>query len=1092
MIKKYAKLLIIFITAMFVTNIVLDITAPNLAFADEEELTYEDVAEDANVASAHKCAPSKYKAQFKNCLFCDLFTVFYSAVSTVAAKAFKTFANPVAMVVEIGFALWIAFKIITFVSSMSSVSSANLLKEILTQAFLVVVVLFFLRTDLTVFMQYFFEPIFNTGFKLAEMIMGNSAGAKLKSCNVQEWVAKLPGAEGKYASGGLPVSMGESILCLIAVLQSKVEQIMNFGQSLMCIGWRIKKVLLFLPNILYVLSGAGLYVAGFILMLMFPFLLLDSVMDLAISVALLPAALGAWLFKNTRKYTSIVFNTFLTTSLTFLFFSLIISIVAAAIDNVLGGIDTSGLDSNVDKILDLLGFRGFVFTKILFVLFMGYAMLDLASDFASTFGSGGFNLDTARQVGGVMTEPFVKAGKAVTTAIGSKVKGYVSDLAQKRANRRNLKRQKRIYSRAERRFNRSSKQVVNPDGSVSVAGRFGKTYTRNEDGTFTVSQKRLFSSNLKSSKTYNVERGADGKIRTFEAEFNQFKLNGSTVTTNIDDTTTSVSATDKNGQVLYSSAVYNRTKGDNLVDDYGNVNQRAHDRLYMQAYDAEQKMRWLESNERLFGKTEAEIQNNPEIIKARQEYERQLKKADTALMRELSASFFNDPNLSAMIGDPKISYSKDENGNRVVTFTSTDKKGNTKTVTMSGSGIQRKLEITQLNAKGEGTRAVSDGKTFLQQSIELNEHPETRKKPVNGRYNQEGGKALEKLSLSGQINVAERTLQTLETNAREMMSEEEAQRDPFVEGARKNLEELQQEQAQKQDDIAKRATAEADKRFGQQIKDAQEEVRIHETAARAHYNATGDEIKNDPNVVEAQKKLDNLLQMHEKEKELAQERIAKEEALENEKKIRSTMANVIRETTNQPFDASGGNLSVGIDANGNQFYTIEYSTQKGMGTEEHKQATVTVVNGVAQVDITYTKGNDVHKIVNDGKTIHEEFNPGDKYRVKTVAAGFNPNLTAHLNHAEVGTLGYVNASLITSFNDSLLSEEDKALLVDFQSTQAGSSKNVWLDAFLEGLSKPNRPSNTKNDADARWWQEFEEEQELERKRAEAEINNPEQ
>ena len=118
MIKKYVKLLIIFIAALFITNIVVDIAQPNFAFAKEDfdDVSQEDLEAEQDEYDSQKCSPQKYKKKFKNCLFCPLFSTFYSAVSIIAAQSFNTFAEPVAQVVEIAFALWIAFKLITFSS----------------------------------------------------------------------------------------------------------------------------------------------------------------------------------------------------------------------------------------------------------------------------------------------------------------------------------------------------------------------------------------------------------------------------------------------------------------------------------------------------------------------------------------------------------------------------------------------------------------------------------------------------------------------------------------------------------------------------------------------------------------------------------------------------------------------------------------------------------------------------------------------------------------------------------------------------------------------------------------------------------------
>ena len=124
-----------------------------------------------NTHTDKDCDPSIFKLNYEKCLFCNLFKVAFNTCSALAKRSFETFADPVATLVAVGFALWIAFKLLTFLSSLKTEEPKRFFKELFEQAFVVIFVYFFLKSDSATFMSIALEPIFNTGFKLARLAM---------------------------------------------------------------------------------------------------------------------------------------------------------------------------------------------------------------------------------------------------------------------------------------------------------------------------------------------------------------------------------------------------------------------------------------------------------------------------------------------------------------------------------------------------------------------------------------------------------------------------------------------------------------------------------------------------------------------------------------------------------------------------------------------------------------------------------------------------------------------------------------------------------------------------------------------------------
>lgn len=72
------------------------------------------------------------------------------------------------------------------------------------------------------------------------------------------------------------------------------------GSAAICESWKEKVFII--PHLGYLLTGIGLWVGAMILIIAVPFLMLDAVIELAVAAALLPAAIGAYAFKITRRY----------------------------------------------------------------------------------------------------------------------------------------------------------------------------------------------------------------------------------------------------------------------------------------------------------------------------------------------------------------------------------------------------------------------------------------------------------------------------------------------------------------------------------------------------------------------------------------------------------------------------------------------------------------------------------------------------------------------------------------------------------------------------------------------------------------------
>lgn len=374
------------------------------------------------------CSPQQYAATMDFCLFCPLFKVVFNTSSAIAKLAFDKLAKPVMTLVLIGFAIWIAVKMLAFLSSVEKKEAPALIKEIMHMSFVVMVVVLLLEGTSSQVFSLLMEPVFNTGFKLAQLVAGSG------TC--KEY--------GVMTDGGLPASMGNSILCTVEAIQDKLIDTMALGTASMCVGFYIKASLFIFPSLPYVFSGLLIWGGAFVMMIIFPFLMLDSIFQLTVACALLPAAIGAYPFKYTKgKFVGKVWDTFINAMFNFIFLSIFIFILTTAIETTLTdsiAMSREEMNQNYLKVIvTQLTWAGIALLKIVFVLLLGWALMDEVKVFASNFSAGIANGSIGSQIGGLAGQGTKALGIKSWAGIKSAGKTIGRDVSQRVGNvRRNI------------------------------------------------------------------------------------------------------------------------------------------------------------------------------------------------------------------------------------------------------------------------------------------------------------------------------------------------------------------------------------------------------------------------------------------------------------------------------------------------------------------------------------------------------------------------------------------------------------------------------------------------------------------------------
>lgn len=460
----------------------------------------------------NSCAPKKYLAEYKGqCLLCGLFKVAFNTASKIAKLAMNALSQSVILVVVVGAALWLAITVLSFLSSIETKDTKDLASTVINQFFIVIIVLVLLQTGGEAFFKLALEPIFNTGMALAQKAMSGEAGC----------IAGSYGILTESQGGGLPSSMGDNILCTMTLVQDKVAEVKAVGMSAMCYSMeKNNRTLFIIPHLGYLLTGLGLWFGAMIMIIAVPFLMIDSVIQMTVASALVPAAIGAYAFKITRGYVKKVWETFLNAMFNFVFLSIITLILTTMFVQVLSAdanletLANSGEESMLmAEMLIKIGWGGESFLKICFVLILTWTVLGEISAFAKQFAGSISSTKIGSSIGAMAASGAKSATKA-TLGKTAEASWDVTKSGAKFTGRGIAHVARRGYMNIQ-----ASRYQRKAEAAAQTAA-FGKGKTGSVERSADGSTKYTYSSNrkimgikLKSTKTTEVNVAADGTKR---------------------------------------------------------------------------------------------------------------------------------------------------------------------------------------------------------------------------------------------------------------------------------------------------------------------------------------------------------------------------------------------------------------------------------------------------------------------------------------------------------------------------------------------------------------------------------------------------
>lgn len=287
----------------------------------------------AKNAIEDKNAAQNADPQTADCWQADVLHQIYDVIGATVMKMYDSLSAGSLSVMMIGFAVWVALRLMKFVSSVTEDSPAEIWNEIIRKAFICLFCgyLAYSSGTLLVVINTLLFPIYAAFLEFGARILALASeqvtsatvlGEKITflepriSCNITgEITATLD---------GFPKGIEDSMRCMICNLVDKLRLGRSVAFSVMTSG-----------SILGFLSGLLVWLIFIVVGVGFVFYLVDGIFRFGMMILLLPIFIMAYAFGPTRKWTGIGFSNIMNSAAFLMAFSIIVSSVLMAMINLI-------------------------------------------------------------------------------------------------------------------------------------------------------------------------------------------------------------------------------------------------------------------------------------------------------------------------------------------------------------------------------------------------------------------------------------------------------------------------------------------------------------------------------------------------------------------------------------------------------------------------------------------------------------------------------------------------------------------------------------------------------------------------------------
>ncbi len=263
-----------------------------------------------------------------NCWQADVLSQVYDVIGSKIMKMYDTLSAGSLSVMMIGFAVWVALRLLKFVSSVTEDSPAEIWNEIIRKAFVCLFCgyLAYSSGTLLYVINFLLFPIYAAflefGSKILELATQDETSVVILGKEVTFLQQKIScGIVGNITADltGFPDAIETSMKCMICTLVERLR-----------LGREVALAAMFSGTILAFLSGLLVFFIFYVVGFGFVFYLIDSLFRFGMMILLLPIFIMAYAFGPTRKWTGIGFSNIMNSAAFLMAFSIIVATVLMA------------------------------------------------------------------------------------------------------------------------------------------------------------------------------------------------------------------------------------------------------------------------------------------------------------------------------------------------------------------------------------------------------------------------------------------------------------------------------------------------------------------------------------------------------------------------------------------------------------------------------------------------------------------------------------------------------------------------------------------------------------------------------------------
>ncbi len=277
----------------------------------------------------------------QKCMGCNILELIYDAVGNNVSIMHKQFCDAALPIMMVGFSIWLALRLLKFVSSVTETNPGEVWNEIIRKAGVCLICGMLAGSPVT--LNYVINslvfPVYSAFMDLGLQIMQNSVGTddnptiikvfgeEIKAGNSNDLKCELNGELKLSDKGGFPASIRQAMSCMISAL----NQYLNIGGEIAIKS--MNQTRKFMGKV----TGFTLFIFFFLVRIGFVFYLVDTIFKMGIMILLLPLFILSYAFEPTRKWTGIGFSNILASAGFMMCFSIIVAIVLMAMVALING-----------------------------------------------------------------------------------------------------------------------------------------------------------------------------------------------------------------------------------------------------------------------------------------------------------------------------------------------------------------------------------------------------------------------------------------------------------------------------------------------------------------------------------------------------------------------------------------------------------------------------------------------------------------------------------------------------------------------------------------------------------------------------------